>query len=154
MRKLFDVAKTICNINGWNITNLQLQKMLYIVQMLFVGVRKGEPLFNAHFEAWKYGPVEPTLYSKLKPFCSEMLPLWAFSDDDSIPENDPDFIILKKIIDTLNKKTINFLITYTHDDKGAWHKIYTDEREAGTGNYKFLPISIKDILDEHSRRFQ
>lgn len=37
MCNVFEVAKKICEAGNWEVTNLQLQKMLYIAQVLYIG---------------------------------------------------------------------------------------------------------------------
>lgn len=64
-------TKLICNISGWSVSNLQLQKILYISHMYNLGVTEGDPLITDNFEAWDYGPVIPTLYHEVKGFGSK-----------------------------------------------------------------------------------
>ena len=54
MCNVFEVAKKICEAGNWEITNLQLQKMLYIAQVFHLGQYKHH-LFRAKFEAWATG---------------------------------------------------------------------------------------------------
>ena len=41
-------AKTFCELRDWKISNLELQKLLYIAQMLHLG-RYGTPLISERF---------------------------------------------------------------------------------------------------------
>ena len=41
---------------GVRIDEMKLHKLLYFTQRECL-IQKGEPMFEAHFEAWKYGPV-------------------------------------------------------------------------------------------------
>lgn len=43
------------------ISNLKLQKLLYFSWLEYYR-RNGTPLFEEEFEAWKYGPVVPSVY--------------------------------------------------------------------------------------------
>ena len=59
-----DVARFIVNLcidDGHPISNLQLQKILYFCQLESYR-RSGTPLFCDGFEAWRYGPVIPSVY--------------------------------------------------------------------------------------------
>ena len=60
-------ASRACCRSGWSLSNLELQKILYVGQMLYLG-RYNEPLVNEVFEAWDYGPVLPTIYHSAKMF--------------------------------------------------------------------------------------
>ncbi|WP_410207286.1 Panacea domain-containing protein [Bradyrhizobium japonicum] len=51
-------ARHICARGNWGVTNLALQKILYMAQMVHLG-RTGQRLVDAEFQAWDYGPVEP-----------------------------------------------------------------------------------------------
>ena len=44
------------------ISNLQLQKMLFLIQCDYCSATNGDFLFDDDFEAWKYGPVVPSVY--------------------------------------------------------------------------------------------
>lgn len=53
----------ICIDEGMPISNLQLQKILYFCQIEYL--RKTSAfLFEDDFQAWRYGPVIPSVYSK------------------------------------------------------------------------------------------
>lgn len=77
MCNVFEVAKKICEAGNWEITNLQLQKMLYIAQVFHLGQYKHH-LFRAKFEAWDYGPVAPMVYHEFKIFGNKPIEKWAF----------------------------------------------------------------------------
>ena len=53
-------------MNGYQVTNLKLQKTLYYVQGYYLA-RFGKPLFADEIVNWAYGPVVPEAYFK---FCS------------------------------------------------------------------------------------
>ena len=55
-----------CKMSGWTITNLKLQKILYIAHMVYVGRTDGTVLIDEMFEAWDFGPVLPNLYHRVK----------------------------------------------------------------------------------------
>ncbi len=48
-----------------SITNLKLQKILYFAQAAHLSVYN-KPLFKEEIEAWKFGPVVPSVYHKYK----------------------------------------------------------------------------------------
>ena len=67
MCNVFAVAKKFCEARSWQISNLTLQKMLYIAQVIYLGTFDSR-LFKAEFEAWDYGPVIPEVYHRFKIF--------------------------------------------------------------------------------------
>lgn len=52
-----------CTRDGRAISNLQLQKILYFVQLEYCK-QAGSLLFADEFEAWQYGPVLPDVYDE------------------------------------------------------------------------------------------
>ena len=51
-------------MNGYQVTNLKLQKTLYYVQGYYLA-RFGKPLFADEIVNWAYGPVVPEAYFAL-----------------------------------------------------------------------------------------
>ena len=78
-------AEFICERSGWAITQLSLQKILYIAHMVHMGRGHG-PLVPGHFEAWDYGPVHPVLYQKVKGFGAKPIPnvFWTKTAPDGV----------------------------------------------------------------------
>lgn len=144
MLGMFDVAKTVCELAGWNLSHLKLQKILYILQMFYLG-EKGKPLFYANFEAWDFGPVEPNLYKKLKSAGADNIPRWLFILEDTISRDDPDYEFIENLTNILLEKSPSFLVNYVHDSKSAWKKVY----KKGEKN---IPITNKDMKEEYERR--
>ena len=62
-------VKHTCEASGWRVTNLQLQKILYIAHMVYAGKNNGKRLIaDDDFEAWDYGPVLSGLYHRISVF--------------------------------------------------------------------------------------
>jgi uncharacterized phage-associated protein len=135
-------------MSGWNLTHLKLQKVLYILQMFHLG-RHDTPLFFGSFEAWDYGPVEPGVYASFSGFGAEPLPEWAFFEYDLIPQkdNEEDLGFIKEVLDVILSKTAGFLVALTHDELGAWGRLYEE-------GVKGIPISNEDMKAEYERRFK
>lgn len=73
-----DVARYVVyyyNYNGWAISNLKLQKILYFLQADFL-VNEGEPCFDEEIEAWDYGPVVPEIYHAYKFYGGNSIPCY------------------------------------------------------------------------------
>lgn len=144
MLSVFDVAKTVCELAGWNLTHLKLQKILYILQMFYLG-RNNKPLFYANFEAWEYGPVEPGVYRKLKGIGSGTIPKWIFFLEDEVDKVEPAYNFIEDMTNKLLEKSPSFLINYVHDEASAWKKMYKEGK-------KHIPITNEDIKAEYERR--
>lgn len=135
-------AKRLCERSGWSLTNLELQKLLYIAHMFHLG-RTSEPLIREHFEAWDYGPVVPSLYHKAKVFGSSKVGnIFRFAEDLTIGSEAQ---MLDETYDQLATARPGRLVAITHWDGGAWANHYAPRR-LGT------LIPNKDILQEYRDR--
>ncbi len=115
------------------ISNVTAQKLNYIAHGLWLVVYDS-PLIEEPFQAWKWGPVVPSLYHRLKRFGSEHIdycyPLVA---------EDSGMVIIERVHKTSVEKLLNFifeaykdytageLIDLTHSPTGAWYEAYTQK---------------------------
>lgn len=114
-------AKRLCVRSGWSLSNLELQKLLYLSHMLHLG-RHDEPLISEHFEAWNYGPVAPSLYHRVKIFGSSPVGNVFHSVEDLADGTEVD--VLDEAVDQLGHARPGKLVAITHWDQGAWAKHY------------------------------
>lgn len=129
-----DLAKYVvskCENDGKPITNLQLQKILYYIQKLFL--EKKDVAFFDDIEAWQFGPVVPNVYYY---FCGfGAMPITVnFSSDLKIEyQNEVDRIIEEK-------RCLNpwDLVEDTHKPDGAWYSVY----ENGLGVRKIISLEL------------
>jgi uncharacterized phage-associated protein len=122
MKSVFNVAGTIAERSGWTFSNLSLQKLTYLAQMLHLG-ESGAPLFQEDFEAWDYGPVVPVLYHELKMFGSgPVAPYSALVPMKSLPAAEEN--VVKQIVEIGKERTPGNLVAITHWEKGAWASVY------------------------------
>lgn len=136
-------ARKICEHGSWQVTNLGLQKILYIAQMLFMGEHGGARLVDAEFEAWDYGPVVPEVYRRVRMFGANPIQDVFFGMpliNDGLRE-----MHLHNVATFLAGKKPAELVAITHWKDGAWAKNY---RPGARG----IPIPDRDILDEYRRR--
>lgn len=134
-------AKRACARANWQLTNLQLQKILYVAHMVTLG-KLGKPLLREQFEAWDYGPVLPTLYNRAKMFGRNAVQDIFLIDVDGHPEA---VGILDSVVDRLKSWSPGQLVAYTHEPVGAWAKHYSVGKRG-------VIIPNEDISDEFRRR--
>ena len=146
-RTSYKCASTICLLGNYSVTNLRLQKVLYVAQMFHLGRSGGTPLFVSDFEAWNYGPVEPELYRFVKDFGNQPISASKFQDHVTYSNQDDEFEFLKEIHDILSDKTSAQLVALTHRQNGAWAKNY---RRGERG----VVISKEDMLSEYKEIYQ
>lgn len=132
-------ARTIAESSGWKLSNLQIQKIIYLAHMLFLG-RYGRPLIDEYFEAWHYGPVIPALYHELKIYGNRPV-----KDIFKVKSADKDSLEGKLLISAVKKfqpLDPSYLVAYTHRENGAWSKNYDPD-------YRGVVIPDNEIKDEY-----
>lgn len=135
-------ARKMCERSGWTLTNLQLQKMMYLAQMMHLG-QKGTRLFGGEFEAWDYGPVHPLVYAQAKIFGRDAIRggfFGAGSVDDSERAK-----MLDDACDQLSKMSSGKLVSITHWKDGAWAQYYVP-------GVRGIKIPDEAIIDEYNKR--
>lgn len=139
------VCRRICQNGNWQVSNLKLQKLMYLAHMTYLG-RTGEPLFNGFFEAWDFGPVEPSIYRKVRHCGSQPIPD-IFTEALDFPDGSPRALA----IDEICAELINFpprdLVAITHWEGGAWAKHYEPGRFG-------IAIPDSDIIAEYRARVE
>lgn len=140
--RTIDAANYLCEKSGWKISNLQLQKLLYIADMNYVGICK-ERLLDEDFEAWDYGPVLPSLYHKCKAFGSKSVPsvFWGAEDISGSREAQ----MLDRTWKHLKASTPGQLVEATHSKLGAWILKYVPHARQ-------IKINTQDMIAEYERR--
>ncbi|MES1942692.1 hypothetical protein PC39_01155 [Salinisphaera sp. PC39] len=141
----FAAAKKVCELSDWTLSNLQLQKILYLAHMIYMGENDGEPLVDGHFQAWDYGPVHPAIYHKAKAFGRGHVKN-VFHGAKDLPDSSREAALLKRAVDSLGKVSPSTLVSITHSSTGAWYKHY----EPGC-NRSIIPDH--DIYQEYKARF-
>lgn len=140
---VFDAANHLCKLSGMSLSNLRLQKLIYLSHMLHLG-EVGQPLIREYFEAWDYGPVQPDLYHTLKIYGSSpvkhLLHKTKKLDDES-----PEANCLNEAYEQLSHRSASWLVAITHWKKGAWAKTYVP-------GVRGLVIPNESILEEYRER--
>jgi uncharacterized phage-associated protein len=120
-----EAAKTLCELRDWSLSNLQIQKILYLAHMFYLGENK-EPLIQESFEAWDYGPVVPEVYRNAAGFGNGPV-VGRFWWVDSAPVDGPEFKMLKEAAEKTKGVTAARLVAITHRHGGAWAHNYIPE---------------------------
>ncbi len=129
-------AKTVANYflsksfeTGVELSPMKLIKLVYLAHGWSLGLR-GEPLIEDAVQAWKYGPVIPTLYREFKGFGNT--PITALVNGlrpSSNQELDTDSkLLLDKIWDNYSKLSATQLSALTHESGSPWYNIWNDQK--------------------------
>ncbi|WP_342069905.1 Panacea domain-containing protein [Yoonia algicola] len=135
-------ARTIWDGCDGKVSNLSMQKLLYLSHMLELGAGR-DGIASHEFEAWDYGPVEPGLYHHLKAYGSSHVPN-VFSSQPYTGE-DQEYESITEVLQQLGDAPPSKLVAITHWDKGAWSKNYIP-------GMRRLSIPDEDILEEYNLR--
>ena len=110
--------------DGKPVTNLQLLKILYFIQLQSIKETGSMIMPNAIFEAWRFGPVITEVYYA---YCLHgSMPIYRTEQVRTIFKNVPDFV--NKIIEKSRTMKTWQLVALSHCTNGAWEKAYIPGR--------------------------
>lgn len=133
-------ARRLCERSQWSLSNLALQKILYLAHMVHLGWTDN-PLIDSGFEAWDYGPVQPSLYHKVKVFGSSPIKD-IFHDAHPLIDQSSEAQALDAALEHFGGLSPGKLVAITHHAGGAWDKHYNP-------SVRGLPIPDRDIRKEY-----
>lgn len=120
-----------CVKSGTPISNLQLQKLLYFVQMAFLK-KLGKPCFNDDIQAWPFGPAVPAVYYH---FCGfGAMPIWSSQKVDPVLHSE----IIDQVIDEKKQMHPWDLAAELNHKGSPWDLIFQD----GEGSHKVIPLEL------------
>lgn len=138
MNRVLDVARYIINYSNekdYGVSNLKLQKLLYLVQAYFL-LNSNDVCFEEEIQAWDFGPVVPEAYHEFKRFGSGDIPpvityyemkdgfssLYQYEFNEGvIPESDRNLIA--QVIDNFKDYSATDLVRLTHH-QDPWRNAY------------------------------
>lgn len=144
-----------------NVTNLQLQKILFFLQG-YVLKKYRQPLMSGKFTKWKYGPVQSKVYqafkyngsSPIKSLCAETYfkgekfmtiePMM----DDKVLTNSQQF---NKLIKSLIEIPVWNLITMTHQHQ-SWSKF--KKQIMSYANLEYNNKEIRSCFEANAKNFE
>ncbi len=111
------------------VTPMKLQKLLYFIYRDYLQKTK-KALFSERFEAWKYGPVLSSVYSKFHHYESNKITEYYKSRDGKIyaldEKSDSIFSeVLRSIWNQYKSWDGIGLCELTHQEGTAWYKAWT-----------------------------
>lgn len=136
-------AKTVCELLDWGVSNLALQKILYLAHQFHLG-RTGTPLIEETFEAWDYGPVVPVVYQRARGFGSGPVRN-VFHWIDPVAPGSSEYAALKEVAEWARDVPARRLVSITHWKEGAWNKFYRP-------GVRGVKIPNDSVLEEYKAR--
>lgn len=138
------ILKT-AELKGISITNLQLQKLVYIANGYMLGW-KNKNLCNQPMEAWEYGPVVGDVYHVFKCYGKNPIPVNSNMVTELDKDEEAEYII-SGVIEHYGNKSAPELVSLTHQKDTPWYitwgKLHNKE--------KSVPIDEK-LIKNHFRK--
>lgn len=138
---VIDVCRHVINYSNehdYGVSNLKLQKLLYLVQAYFlISKKEHNPCFDEKIEAWDFGPVIPKAYREYKQYGSGDIPdikSYILFDEDDIWNSkrveftdnvikDEDKVLIDRVIDKFKDYSATDLVSLTHR-QSPWINAY------------------------------
>ena len=157
------VANEFIDLAGKNhdVTPMKLMKLVYFAHAWNLGFI-GDPLIDEEFQAWRYGPVSPSLYQAVKGYgddpVTELLYIdkdWDYEPLRVIPKVDSDDSESREIIGTVwqvyGSHSAARLSQITHELGTPWRQIY-DSYNGLIPYWKTIPDNmIKQYYSEKAK---
>jgi uncharacterized phage-associated protein len=132
------IANEFINLaNNESLTNMQLQKMVYIAHGFNLALR-GTKLYYEDTRAWNFGPVVPELYEKLRKYGSSKV-IEKIDTSDTVEPDEDSLEIIKAVYDNYKKYSGMQLSDLTHQNGTPWSKSWE--------NNKYGVIPADDIYE-------
>lgn len=138
-----------------DLTNMKLNKLLYFIYGMYLS-KTGKKIFDAEFRAYKYGPVETSVYDAYKSFGSNLILHSKFPDVGVFSCYDLESDQLEVLTDVLNRygdRSAWSLSELTHIDYDSpWSKVDYNKKEKINDDDMIeyfksdFPESISDIV--------
>lgn len=148
MTTIFNVAAYILELTG-TVTTMKLQKLAYYSQAYCLATT-GNPLFCENFQAWRNGPVAPTLFSRHRGkflIRKGEINLSDIEQSDSNILTDDQKRIIEKVCDKFGAYSGSQLSERTHKE-APW----SDLREGVDDSAVCSKVITKDSLKEYYTR--
>ncbi len=119
--------------DGVAVDPMKAQKLTFFSHGYYIAAT-GEPLLNEYFQAWKLGPVVPSLYHSLKKYRSGRISEYGivWGPDGNLvpaapPENDSIYTEVREFVwSTYGRWDSMALSNLTHARDGAWDRTLRD----------------------------
>ena len=130
--------------NGSPISQMKLQKLLYLAHGIYLA-QYDKPLIKESFQAWKYGPVIPSIYDQYKFYGSEPISntTWLkpfYNNTESIELDNKSVSLINNVLERTKNISAGQLSNWTHKENSPWYKNFRE------GVYDII-IPNKEIKD-------
>lgn len=125
-------------------TQMQLLKLVYIAHGWMLGAYD-EPLINDEIQAWKYGPVIPDLYSKIKIFGASEITVQSLTNGQNDIFTEDEIDTLTFTLEAYGDFSAAKLSQITHMPNTPWSAIYNENGWAEQIPDKLIKQHYKEL---------
>lgn len=123
------------------LTPMQLLKLVYIAHGWMLGLF-GRPLISDKVEAWRYGPVIPSLYNQIRSFRSKAVVGPLKKMDGELDDHARD--VVRQVFEKYGKMSGPMLSRLTHAKGTPWEATWDSE--------SFGNSISNDLIEDHYKR--
>lgn len=109
--------------NGKFLTNMQLQKLVYIAHGYSLAKLR-RPLFHNNIHAFEWGPVIPNLYKTLKQYGAGEVANYILTNEPPVSEDSQEMEIIKEVWQDYGELSGLELSALTHRTGTPWSKTW------------------------------
>lgn len=135
-----------------SVTNMKLQKLVYIAHGYYLAYRAGEPLIAEDVKAWQWGPVIPELYDALKQYGAGRV-TELIGNRNAVAETENPHKLIANVWSAYKKFTGFQLSTITHREGSPWSQTW-NEWPYGTIPNDLIAAHYRRLLDERRQAKQ
>lgn len=145
---------------GTSLTPMKLQKLVYFAHGWNLALHE-EPLIADTIEAWKFGPVVPSLYREFKYFGNGVITAFANELDleefdivePKIPDDDVQAkALIVRIMETYGSLSAIQLSKMTHLNDAPWYRVRQDSGDVGRSNAPIHEELIRDYFKKQAEQ--
>lgn len=111
------------------ITQLQVQKLMYFFEAYYMNVKDCEKLYDCSFNAWMFGPVAIPLYKEYKSFGEFPIALTEEKANSGNEIDEEKKIILDELYTVFGKLSARELVDLTHMKDSPWYNKWNDNNK-------------------------
>lgn len=108
---------------GKSLTNMQLQKLVYIAHGYFLA-RQNRPLFYNNIHAFEWGPVIPNLYKLLRQYGAGEVAEFIATDEQPIVPESEEMDVIREVWDDYKEMSGLELSDLTHRQGSPWSETW------------------------------
>lgn len=140
------VAKYLINLShdkSISISNLKLQKIAYIAHGYSLAINN-KPLLNELPQAWKYGPVVPSIYKEFRNYNSSPIP----KVEEAITLDQEDADLIEAVLTTYGKMDAMSLVELTHKSDTPWNIVWNQQN----GKSQLFAEIPNELITKHFKQ--